>query len=195
MSIPTTTPDLGVRTSDPVRHRARVAVAAVAVLALLVGFGVGWVVRAPEGPAATTGAVTSTVPSEVTSEVEALLDDFVVAFTAGDTAAVMSLMLPDGRFNLNGCVDARVDDPSNAGAAACVDRFSIGTFVSVDTPILISDGPPYEVAKAMRAAPTKEGPGADPTSPYFAPSNMVALFTIVPDDSGALKIKSWEKWA
>jgi len=191
MSVSTPAPTESVTTSVPGRHRWLV-VGLVAVLALALGLGVGWAAFAPASPIAVTSTQESTVPPDVAAEVETLLDDFFAGLTAGDADAVMSLMTPYGYFNQRMCLDARVDDPGGTGAAACVERFSTASFWRADAPILITEGPPYDVGIVMVAVPTKEGLGADPTSPYFAGSQGLAHFTLVQDDNGQLKIAKYE---
>jgi hypothetical protein len=201
MSVSTSTPTESVPSSGPARHRWLI-VGLVAVLALALGFGVGWAVFAPASPIAVTSAEEpaappdvvseSTVPAEIVTEIETLLDDFFTAWTAGDTDAVLSLMTPNGSFNLHGCLDAQVADTSGTGAAACVERFSNGSFWRADAALLISDGPPYDVGSLVVAVPTKEGLGADPTSPYFAGSQGLTHFTVTSDDNGQLKIAKYE---
>lgn len=207
MSISTSTPTESVPSSGSGDHRWLI-VGLVAVLALALGFGAGWALFAPASPIAVTSADepavqadvggetsvppelagASATPPEVVSEVEALLGDFFAAWTAGDTDAAMALMMPYGSINIHGCLDAKVDDPDGTGAAACIERYSTGSFSLADTGLLFSGGPPYEVASVVVGVPTKEGLGADPTSPYYAGSNMLTHSTIAPDDNGQLKI-------
>jgi len=112
--------------------------------------------------------------------------------TAGDADAVLSLMTRNGYINQRGCLDARVDDPGGTGVAACVERFSTGSFSRADSALVITEGPPYDVGSVVMAVPTKEGLGADPTSPYYAGSQGLVHFTVVEDDDGQLKIAKYE---
>ena len=152
-------------------RRGWVTTALIALAALLVGLGAGWLVFSPEPP------------DDVDREIQALIDDYVAAWNVQDGQAVVALMTEDGKHFSGGAgngKEASSDSPAHSLAYFVEHHVAGATFRSVnDAVIRTEDGPPYLAANVIEI-----GSGADGGDAF----QSVEVYKIVPED-GVLKIQ------
>jgi uncharacterized protein (TIGR02246 family) len=148
-----------------------VTTALIALAALLVGLGAGWLVFSPEPP------------DDVDREIQALIDDYVAAWNVQDGQAVVALMTEDGKHFSGGAgngKEASSDSPAHSLAYFVEHHVAGATFRSVnDAVIRTDDGPPYLAANVIEI-----GNGSDGGDSF----QSVEVYKIVPED-GVLKIQ------
>lgn len=143
----------------------------IAVLALLIGLGAGWLAFAPEPP------------DDTDRQIQALIDDYVAAWDSHDGQAVVALMTQDGVHYSGGAAggkDASSDSLARS-LAFFVEHHAGGmSFTSVnDAVIRTQDGPPYLVANVVELGLSTTGGDSE---------QAVEVYRIVPEE-GVLKIQ------